>query len=72
MALTNYVSRKEGIRGLTSIEDSVDASIKRLKDYIEKFEGRLITAIRNNTGNTRINRTTITKKQKWEEKQLFK
>ena len=31
-----YVSRKEGGRGLTSIEDSVDASIQRLKDCIEK------------------------------------
>ena len=31
-----YVSRKEGGRGLASIEDSVDASIQRLEDYIEK------------------------------------
>ena len=30
-----YVSRKELGRGLTSIEDSVEASIQRLKDYIE-------------------------------------
>ena len=30
---TLYVSRKEAGRGLASIEDSVDASIKRLKDY---------------------------------------
>ena len=30
-----YVSRKEGGRGLARIEDSVDASIQRLKDYIE-------------------------------------
>ena len=33
-----YVSRKEGGRGLVSIEDSVDASIQRLEDYIEKHE----------------------------------
>ena len=33
-----YVSRKEGGRGLASIEDSVDASIQRLEDYIEKNE----------------------------------
>ncbi len=33
-----YVSRKEGGRGLASIEDSVDASIQRLEDYIEKHE----------------------------------
>ena len=34
-----YVSRKEGGRGLVSIEDSVDASIQQLEDYIEKYEG---------------------------------
>ena len=39
-----YVSRKEGGRGLASIEDSVDASIQRLKDYIEKHVQGLITA----------------------------
>ena len=42
-----YVSRKEGGRGLASIEDPVDTSIQRLEDYIEKHDGRLITAIRN-------------------------
>ena len=30
-----YVSMKEGERGLSSIDDSVDASIQRLEDYIE-------------------------------------
>ena len=30
-----YVSRKEGGRGLASIEDRVDASIQRLEDYIQ-------------------------------------
>ena len=33
-----YISRKEGGRGLASIEDSVDASMQRLEDYIEKHE----------------------------------
>ena len=65
-----YVSRKEGGRGLASIQDSVDASIQRLKDNIEKHGGRLITATRSNTDNTRTSRTEITRKQKWEEKQL--
>ena len=60
-----YVSRKEGGRGLASIEDSVDASIQRLEDYIEKYERRLITAIRKDTNNTRNDRMTITRKQKW-------
>ena len=67
-----YVSRKEGGRGLASIEDSVDASIQRLKDNIEKHERGLITAIRKNTDNPIDNRMTITKKQKWEEKQLYR
>ena len=31
-----YVLRKEEGRGLASIEDSVDASIQQLDDYIEK------------------------------------
>ena len=66
-----YVSRKERGRGLTSIEDSVDASIQRLEDYIGKHGKGLITTTRNNTDNTKIKRTTITRKQKWEEKQLY-
>ena len=66
-----YVSWKEGGRGLASIEDNVDASIQRLEDYIEKHERGLITAIRNDTDNTMDNRMTITRKQKWEGKQLY-
>ena len=31
-----YVSRKEGGRRLASIEDSIDASIQRLEDYLQK------------------------------------
>ena len=53
-----YVPRKEGGRGLSSIEDSVDTSIQRLEDYIEKHERGLITAIRNNIDNTIDNRMT--------------
>ena len=40
-------------------------------DYIEKHEGGLITAIKNHTDNTVTNRMTITRKQKWEEKQPY-
>ena len=65
-----YVSRKEGGRGLASIEDSVDTSIQRLEDYIEKRRGRLIIPIRNNTNDKRTSGTTITRKQKCEENQL--
>ena len=57
-----YLSRKEGGRGLTSIEDCIDASIQRLKNYMEEHGRKLITATRNNTNDTRISRveTTIT------------
>ena len=58
-----YVSRKEGGRWLASIEDSVDASIQRLEDYIQKHDGGLITTIRNDTDNTMDNRITITRKK---------
>ena len=57
-----YASRKEGGRGLAIIENNIDASIQWLEDYIEKHGGRLITATRNNTDNTRINRLEITRK----------
>ena len=66
-----YVSRKGGGRGLYSTEDSVDASIQRLEDCIEKHECGLMTATRNDTDNTIANIMTMTKKQKWEEKQLY-
>ena len=39
-----YVLRKEGGRGLASVEDSFDALIKRFGDYIEKRRGRLVTS----------------------------
>ena len=61
------VDRKEGGRGLTS----VNASIQRLENYTKKHEGGLITAIRNDTNNTMDNRMTITRKPKEEEKQLY-
>ena len=65
-----YVSRKEGGRGIASIEDSVNTSIQRLEYYIEKHLGGLITATRNDTDNTKTNGMIITIKQKWEGKQL--
>ena len=63
-----YVSRKEGGKGLASIEDCIDASIQRLEDYIEKDERGLITPIRNDTENTIDDRMTTTRKQKWKKK----
>ena len=65
-----YVSRKEGERGIDSSEDSVDTSIQQLEDYIEKHEGWRITTTRNDTDNMMAKRMTISRKQKWEEKQL--
>ena len=38
-----YVSRKEWERGLASIEDSVDASIQRLEDWLQPSE-RILTS----------------------------
>ena len=65
------VTKRRGKRTLTSVQDSVDASILKLEEYIKKCRGRLITATRNNTDNTRINRPEITRKQKCEEKQMY-
>ena len=65
-----YVSRKEGGIGIASIEDTVDASIQRLEDYIEKHQRGLITTVRNDTDNT-IDERMTTRKQKWEGKQLY-
>ena len=62
--------KKRG-RVLGSIEGSVEALIQWLEDYTGKPERGLITSIRNNTDNTIDNRMTITRKQKWEEKQLY-
>ena len=66
------VLRKEEGRRLASIEESGDASMQRLEDYIEKHEGGLITAIRNYTDDTMDKRMPITRKQKWKEKQLYR
>ena len=62
-----YVSRKEGGRRLASIEDTVDASLQRHEDYIEKQERGLITTIRVDTDNTINERMTTTRKQNGKE-----
>ena len=61
-----YVSVKERGKGPTSIEVRVSTSMQWLKDYIEKLDGKLVTATRKNTDSTRTNGTEITRKQKWE------
>ena len=65
------VSRKEGRRRLARIEDRIHSSVQRLDVYREKRGGRLIAATRNNTNDMRTSGTTITRTQKWEEKQLY-
>ena len=46
--------------------------IQWLEDYIGKHKGGLITVIKNDTDNMMTNWMTITKKQEWEEKQLYR
>ena len=61
MTLRDYVCQgKKEEEDLPALKNSVDTSIQGLEDYIEKRGGRLITATRNNTDNTRINRRKIT------------
>ena len=60
-----YVSRKE--RGFVSTETYMDTSVQGLKEYIEKCKERLITT----ASKSNIRKTTKTRKQKWEEKQLY-
>ena len=62
-----YLSRKERESGLASIKDSMDASIQWFEDDTRKTKWLIFTATRNCTETIRINRTTITRKQKWEE-----
>ena len=66
-----YVSRKERGRGHDRIENSMNASIQQIEVYLEKHEEGRITANRNDTDNKMANRMTITRKQKWEEKQHY-
>ena len=47
----------------------IDTTTRRL--YTKKHDGGLITAIRNDNDNTMDNRMTITRKEKWEGKQLY-
>ena len=58
------MSALKGGRWLAGIEDGAETSIRQLEDYLKKNKERPITATRNNTDNTRINRTIITKKTK--------
>ena len=60
-----YVSTKEGGRRLANTEYNIDAFIQWLEAYIEKPEERLFTATKNDNKNTKTNRLTIARNQKW-------
>ena len=45
--------------------------IHRFENKIENRGVRLFTTTRSNNNDTRLNRTTITRKQKWEVKHLY-
>ena len=51
------VTRKEGGRGLACIQDSVDASIQRLEDYIKMRGERLITVTKITRKNRKKNKS---------------
>ena len=72
MTQIDYVSRKEGGRGLSRIVDCKNSSIQGLEDNIKMGKERLIQAANNSTGDmSSERRTTKTRKPKWEEKQLY-
>ena len=56
---------------LPALKTAFTLQYNNRKTYIEKRAGRLIRATRSNIDDTRIRRTEITRKQKWEEKQLY-
>ena len=60
---------RKGTRGLTNIEDSMDASLEGLEDCIKKKKVKLNTETSISTRNIKINRT-ISNIQKLEEKEL--
>ena len=65
-----YVLRKEGRRGLTSIENIIDALILGLEEYTKNEQRKTYYSGQKNIDGIMINRTT-TRKQKWEEKQVY-
>ena len=66
-----YVSRKEGGIELARLEDCIDVSMQENEKYTKKNEEIPIIADSNRKGNIKTNKkTSKTRKQKWEEKQL--
>ena len=71
MTLTDCICQEKKDEEESQAFKIIDAPIHCQEDYIKKRGGRLITATRNNSDNTSINRTAITRKLKWEEKHLY-
>ena len=60
MMLTDYMCQeKKEEEDLPALKTAL---MQQLEDYIEKHRGRLITATRNNTDDTKISRMEMTRK----------
>ena len=51
-----YIPRKEGGRGLISIEDCIELAIRDLEGYVHGSEDRLIQAVRGDKETEKIRR----------------
>ena len=69
--LTDYVPRKKRRKRTHQYWRMCNASILGFENYLKKRKKRFITAMWNSTNNIKINRKTVTRKQKWEENQLY-
>ena len=69
--LTNYMNQERRVEEDLPALNTALTHPYNDSDYIEKHDGGLITATRNDTDNTMDNRMRITWKQKWEERQLY-
>ena len=49
--------KKQGGSGIANIEKSVDESIRKLEDYVQKIKERIITSANNSTDNMSRNWT---------------
>ena len=70
--ISGIMKRKERERRIVSVKDCVEATNQGFDEYAEKSKGKLIEAASNSNVNKRTNRKTAqSRKQKWEEKQLY-
>ena len=77
MLPTNYSYAQEitltlCVKKKLSIEDYIDTAIQGLEEYIKKSKATLIATSSNSNSNIKTNSVTRkSRKQKWEEKQLY-